>query len=78
MASELLQAQPLLGCGRIGEGSYLRRGAGNRRRWSISSQHDDRIDTLENAHELRDAGVPEVQAEAIARQFKRRYEADCE
>ena len=36
----------------------------------------DVIDTLEIAHELRDAGVPERQAEAIARQFKRRYEAD--
>jgi hypothetical protein len=36
----------------------------------------DVIDTLEIAHELRDAGVPERQAEAIERQFKRRYEAD--
>ena len=36
------------------------------------------IDTLEIAHELRDAGVPEAQAEAIARQFKRRCEADRE
>ena len=34
------------------------------------------IDTLEIAHELRHAGVPEPQADAIARQFKRRYEAD--
>jgi hypothetical protein len=33
---------------------------------------------LEIAHELRDAGIPEVQAEAIASQFKRRYEADRE
>lgn len=36
------------------------------------------IDTLEIAHELREAGVPETQAEAIARLFKRRYEADRE
>lgn len=36
------------------------------------------IDTLEIAHELREAGVPEAQAEAIARLFKRRYEADRE
>jgi hypothetical protein len=36
----------------------------------------DVIDTLEIAHELRDAGLPERQADAIARQFKRRYEAD--
>jgi hypothetical protein len=36
------------------------------------------IDTLKIAHELRDAGVPEGQAEAIARQFKRRYDADRE
>ena len=34
------------------------------------------IDTLEIAHELRQAGVPEPQADVIARQFKRRYEAD--
>jgi hypothetical protein len=36
------------------------------------------IDTLEIAHELRQAGVPEPQADVIARQFKRRYEADRE
>lgn len=36
------------------------------------------IDTLEIAHELRRAGVPEPQAEAIARIFKRRYDADRE
>ena len=34
------------------------------------------IDTLEIAHELRQVGVPEPQADVIARQFKRRYEAD--
>src|SRR5215207_6110885 len=34
------------------------------------------IDTLEIAHDLRSAGLTEPQAEAIARQFKRRYEAD--
>jgi hypothetical protein len=34
------------------------------------------IDTLEIAHELRQARVPEPQADVIARQFKRRYEAD--
>ncbi len=34
------------------------------------------IDTLEIAHELRHAGLPEPQADVIARQFKRRYEAD--
>jgi chromosome segregation ATPase len=36
------------------------------------------IDTLEIAHDLRSAGLTEPQAEAIARQFKRRYEADRE
>jgi hypothetical protein len=36
------------------------------------------IDTLEIAHELRQAEVPEPQADVIARQFKRRYEADRE
>ena len=34
------------------------------------------IDTLEIAHDLRSAGLTEPQAEAIARHFKRRYEAD--
>jgi len=34
------------------------------------------IDTLEIAYELRQAGLPEPQADAIARQFKKRYEAD--
>jgi hypothetical protein len=36
----------------------------------------DVIDTLEIAHELRGSGLPEAQADAIARQFKRRYQAD--
>jgi hypothetical protein len=34
------------------------------------------IDTREIASDLRHAGFPEAQAEAIARQLKRRYEAD--
>lgn len=36
------------------------------------------IDTLEIAHELREAGLPEPQADAIARQFERRYDVDRE
>ena len=36
------------------------------------------IDTLEIARELGEAGVPPTQAEAIARQFKKRYDADRE
>jgi hypothetical protein len=34
------------------------------------------IDTLEIARELREAGLPDAQAEAIARQLKKRYDAD--
>ena len=34
------------------------------------------IDTLQIAQELREAGLPEAQTEAIARQFKKRYDAD--
>ena len=34
------------------------------------------IDTLEIARELREAGLSETQAEAIARQFEERYDSD--